>query len=90
MKKYNLLNDFIVDKYFSLSYLLEDTISRWDNFVCNFFGWNSYYLPSFYNPLPKRDKPIKEILGEKITRLFDIRFDKKGMTLIRKLEPAFT
>lgn len=89
MKIYNRINDFAIDKYFALNYLLEKITSKWENFVCNFFGWDSYYLPSLYK-VPKKNKSLKEILGEKITSTFDVKFSKRGVTLTRKLEPDFT
>lgn len=82
------INDFMTEKYFLLNYALDEITSRWENFVCDFFGWNSYYL-SCFNPAPRKNKPLKEILGEKITDLFDVSFNNKGMTLTRKLQSAF-
>ncbi len=91
MKTYNSLNDFAIEKYLSLSFLLEDTISRWDDFVCNFFGWDSYYFNTSYHSYLNTTKPLKETLEENITKWFDVKFNKNGIKLINKnLEMALS
>ncbi len=87
MKIYNKINYFILEKYLSLDNILERTISRWDNFVCNFFGWNSYYVKPqrerYLESYLENVKPLEKIL-DNIAEWFDVKFTKKGIRIVNK------
>lgn len=90
---YNNFDSFTTEKYLSFSSGFEEMASRmekrWEDFVCNFFGWDSYYVnPQIYNgtclsDYPGKIKPLKKAL-DKISDWFDVKFEKGKMVLTNK------
>lgn len=92
MKIIDYLNDKIIEKYVSVSNSIYLLNSRWEDFVCDFFNWDSYYLSKDYEKYLKdvnSQKGIEEIFSDKIRDTFEFIFDSSGLRLVNKNSTLF-